>query len=105
MKIQTGNQHIHMTIGLLTLYFQLPGCHSLKEKRSIIKSITAKTQREFFISMAEIGFQDKWQESLLACVIVSNDTKHNQSLLQNIAQQITNKNPNIILLDHRIEFF
>jgi uncharacterized protein YlxP (DUF503 family) len=41
-----------MSIGILTLEIQLPGCKSLKEKRSRLKPLIARLHREFNVSVA-----------------------------------------------------
>ena len=58
-----------MTVGILSLAFHLPHCHSLKEKRSLIKPIVARLHKEFNISVVEYGCHDSWQscELLIAC--------------------------------------
>lgn len=58
-----------MTVGILTLSLHLPDCHSLKEKRRLIKPILARLHKEFNISVVEYGHQDRWQscELLIAC--------------------------------------
>jgi uncharacterized protein YlxP (DUF503 family) len=63
-----------MAVGLLTLHFHLPGCASLKEKRSRIKPILARLHREFNVSAAELARQDAWQEAVLACALVLQST-------------------------------
>jgi hypothetical protein len=58
-----------MTVGILTLTLYLPDCHSLKEKRRLIKPILARLHKEFNVSVVEYGHQDAWQscELLIAC--------------------------------------
>ncbi len=68
-------------IGLLTIHLNLPGCRSLKEKRSQLKPLLARLQREFNISVAEMGLQDKWFESIIACAMIGNDAAHLQRSL------------------------
>lgn len=60
-----------MFIGSLIVRIHIPYVHSLKEKRSIVKSITTKTKKKFNISIAEIGENDKWQIAELGMAIVS----------------------------------
>ena len=67
-----------MSIGILTLEIHLPGCMSLKEKRSRLKPLLARLHREFNISAAEVDRNDSWQETILACALVSNDPNHTQ---------------------------
>ena len=73
-----------MPIGMLTLHLLIPGCTSLKEKRSHIKPILARLQREFNLSVAEMGRLDAWQETEIACVTVSNDAGVVQHTLQSV---------------------
>lgn len=49
--------------------------HSLKEKRSVIKSLLRKTQTKFRLSIAEIGDNDLWQSSLVGAAIVGNNKR------------------------------
>jgi uncharacterized protein len=51
-----------MTVGILTLTLYLPDCHSLKEKRRLIKPILARLHKEFNISVVEYGHQDALAE-------------------------------------------
>jgi uncharacterized protein YlxP (DUF503 family) len=92
-----------MTLGLLTLHFYLPGCTSLKEKRSRLKPLIARLHREFNISVAEIGQQDAWQEAVLACALVSNDNGHTQRSLQQVHRWIEHNWPDITLIDEKLE--
>lgn len=73
-----------MALGVLTLYLYLPGCSSLKEKRSRIKPIISRLHREFNISVAEVDEQDIWQNAVIACAMISNDSAQTQRSLQKI---------------------
>jgi uncharacterized protein YlxP (DUF503 family) len=92
-----------MALGLLNLHIHLPGCSSLKEKRSRIKPLLARLHKEFNVSVAEIDLQDVWQDSVLACAYVSNDTRHTQERLQRIAHWIEANWPDVMLVDEHIE--
>lgn len=103
MKTSSFNQPISLAVGLLTVYFHIPECHSLKEKRSVIKPILAKIQNSYKVSVAEVGFQDRWQESMLACVIVGTQNSYCESVLQNIYEFIMDNFQNIVVADQKIE--
>jgi len=92
-----------MSIGILTLHIQLPGCASLKEKRSRLKPLIARLHREFNISVAEVDYQDTWQDALLACALVSNNPKHTQRALRNVTRWIETHWPDISLVDDQLE--
>jgi uncharacterized protein YlxP (DUF503 family) len=90
-------------IGLLTLHLHLPGCASLKEKRGRLKPLLARLHRQFNISAAEMGLQDKWQEAIVACGMVGNDAAHLQSALETVRKWAEANWPDGDILDTRIE--
>ena len=92
-----------MSIGLLTLHLRLPACGSLKEKRSRLKPLLARLHREFNISAAEVDLQDKWQETLIACAVVSNDTRQNQRVLQHIVNWVELDWPDVDVIAEQME--
>jgi len=92
-----------MSIGLLTLHLRIPGCSSLKEKRSRIKPLLARLHREFNVSSAEVDFLDAWQETLIACAVVSNDARQNQRLLQQIIDWVERDWPDVDVIAEQLE--
>ena len=94
-----------MSLGLLTLQIQLPGCSSLKEKRSRLKPLLARLHKEFNISIADIGRQDAWQEAVLGCALVSNDPAYTQRALAEIARWIERNWPDVSLVEDKLELY
>lgn len=92
-----------MPIGLLTLSIDIPGCQSLKQKRSRIKPLLTRLHREFNISVAEMGAQDHWSKSILACALVNSDRAHIQRSLQVIPAWIERNWPDIQVNDEVME--
>ena len=92
-----------MPIGLLSLTIEFPGCQSLKEKRSRLKPLLARLQREFNISVAEMGVQDLWSHTILACALINNDLAHIQRSLQVIPAWIEKHWPDIQITDEHME--
>ena len=92
-----------MSIGVLTLHLQLPGCKSLKEKRSRLKPLITRLHREFNISVAELSRQDVWDEATLGCVMISNDHKFSESSLQTVIHWLNKNWPDVTLVDDHIE--
>ena len=62
-----------MIIAIATWDLHLPGCHSLKEKRSVLKPLTSSLRRTLNVSVAETGQQDLWQRAEIACAVVGSD--------------------------------
>jgi uncharacterized protein YlxP (DUF503 family) len=77
-----------MPVGILTVHLQLPGSSSLKEKRGRLKPLLTRLQRQFNLSAAEMDCLDAWDEAVIACALVGNDTVHVQRSLQQVAHWI-----------------
>ncbi len=92
-----------MSIAVLTLHFHLPGCSSLKEKRSHIKPILSRLHKEFNVATAEMDLQDVWQDTVITCVTISNDVGQNQRLLQQVVAFAERNWPNLDLVEEHIE--
>ena len=52
-----------MHVLLIKLSLQIPYAHSLKDKRSQIKSLKDKLSSKFNASVAEIGSLENWQQA------------------------------------------
>lgn len=94
---------MQMIIGLLTLDLLIPHCGSLKEKRTVIKSIKDKIRNKFNVSIAEIDFQDKWQRARIAVVQVGNDYLYIEKNLNSVFT-IIEANGMIEITKHSVEY-
>lgn len=92
-----------MAIGVLTLQIHLPGCSSLKEKRSRLKPLVSRLHKEFNISVAEIGKNDAWREAVIACALVSNDRSQAERSLRVVADWIETYWPDVQVEDEQLE--
>ncbi len=91
-----------MHVAALTIELRLPGCRSLKEKRSRLKPLLAKLHQQFNISAAEIDHNDSWQFAVIACVVVSKDQGHAQRVLDRIPSWIESRRPDLQIIDDQI---
>lgn len=64
-----------MIVGVLTAQLHMQGITSLKEKRSIIKSIIGRLKTRFNISISEVDHQDNKTSAVIAMSMVSNDAR------------------------------
>lgn len=71
-------------IGLLTVELFLPESGSLKDKRRILKSIKDGFHRRYNVSVAELGYLDKWQRSVMGFCVLGNERRFLDSCLQSI---------------------
>lgn len=92
-----------MAIGLLTLHMRVPVCTSLKEKRNQIKPLITRLQKEFNVSVAELDYQDRWQETMIGCTYLSNSGAHTQRSLQKIVTWIEHHYPHLPIIQEWIE--
>ncbi|HEX9018730.1 MAG TPA: DUF503 domain-containing protein [Anaerolineaceae bacterium] len=89
--------------GTLTIHLHLPGCSSLKEKRSLIKPVLSRLHREFNVASAEVDLQDVWQDALIACATISNSAVQNERLLQQVLDFLQQNWPDLPVIDFRLE--
>lgn len=62
--------------------------YSLKEKRSITKSIVDKMHRKYNISSAEVDEMDNLNKAVVGFAVVSNNHRLNDKVLQNVLNDI-----------------
>ena len=65
-----AHSRLPMIVAIATWDLHLPGCHSLKEKRGVLKPLTIGLRRTLNVSVAETGQQDLWQRAEIACAVV-----------------------------------
>jgi uncharacterized protein len=92
-----------MSIGIMKIQLRIPGCSSLKEKRSHLKPLLHRIHKEFNVSIAELSLQDKWTETILLAAHVSNDPVHSQGELNNVYQFIQHHYPHMDVIEYSIE--
>lgn len=92
----------HVTIGLLQIDLLIPGSRSLKDKRRVIKSLKDLMHNRFNCSVAEIDYKDLWGRSRLAVCVVSDDSRHVDSQLNEIVRFASTR-PGAEMADYSIE--
>jgi uncharacterized protein YlxP (DUF503 family) len=92
-----------MVVGVLILSINLPGCRSLKEKRSRISPLLHRVHEQFNVSISETDHQDIWQKTCISCAIVSNDRTHIEKSLHEVTRFVEAHWPDEIIYDEEIE--
>jgi Uncharacterized protein conserved in bacteria len=77
-----------MFIGVATIKLHMPWVHSLKEKRMIVKSICAKVQNRYHVSIAEVEEQDIHQIAVFGIAAVAGEKAQADSILEQIVHFI-----------------
>jgi uncharacterized protein YlxP (DUF503 family) len=92
-----------MIIGLVTASVSIPEAHSLKDKRSVLKSMKDRILNRKNVSVGEVGKQDSWQLAELAFVTVAADSTTVQSRISELST-VLRSNPRCVLLTLHTEF-
>jgi len=86
-----------------TLTLHIPESQSLKAKRRVIKSITARVRNQFNVSIAEVDAHGVWQSAVLGMACVSKDASYAHGLLERVVQTISNSRFDADVADYEIE--
>ncbi len=71
-----------MVVGVMTWELHLAGCHSLKDKRRVLKSLKDRLHNQFNVSAAETAHHDLWQRAEVTVCVVATDRGHAESVLR-----------------------
>ena len=74
------------SISLLTIELMIPWARSLKDKRSAVRGLKDRLRARFNASVAEVGYQDKWQRAVIAVCIIGSDKRQLESNMSKIRQ-------------------
>jgi uncharacterized protein YlxP (DUF503 family) len=92
-----------MVIGICTIEIHLPDADSLKDKRSIVKALTARLHREFNVSCTEVDLHDVWKSTVIGVALVSTAAGHAQGVLESVVKWVERNRPDVMIVDHSIE--
>lgn len=91
-----------MTVGICRFELYLPSAQSLKDKRRLLKSLIARIQNKFNVSVAEIDDQDLRQKALVGVAVISNSSKHANQVLSKVVE-LVQREAEIVLMDYSLE--
>lgn len=60
-----------MFVAVARFTLLVPGSHSLKDKRSVVRRVKDRVQQRFHVVLSEVGGQDTWQRADLAFAVVT----------------------------------
>jgi uncharacterized protein YlxP (DUF503 family) len=64
-----------MLVGVCQIELFMSQSDSLKAKRFVLSSVKTRLRNKFNISIAETGYNDKWQRAVIGIAVVSNERK------------------------------
>lgn len=91
------------TVGLLTLELFIPEAGSLKQKRSVLKSMLEGMRARFNVSAAEVEHMDLWQRATVAVACVSNSQQFANRVLDSVVDWVES-NPRVNVSRVELEF-
>jgi uncharacterized protein YlxP (DUF503 family) len=91
-----------MSVAVIQARLLVPGCATLKEKRSVVRSLVERLRGRFPASVAEVGSLDLLQRADLGAAIVSNDPRHAAAEAEALLRHIEGC-PDVSLLERQVE--
>lgn len=92
-----------MVIAVLQVRLYAPWVHSLKEKRSVLKSLMAQIRNKFNVSVAETDAQDAHQTLVITVAVVAASRQLADSILESI-QRFVEQNTDAEVIGIETEF-
>lgn len=80
-----------MHVGVCRFTLLVPGSHSLKEKRSVLRRVKDRVRDRFGVALAEVGgaaVTDTWQRADLAFALVSGEREHARQGCEQVLRQV-----------------
>ena len=77
-----------LMVGLLRLELHLPEAQSLKDKRSIVKSLKERLRGRFNVATAELDPSEKWQLATLGVTTVGTDRRFVEGVLRSVVEWV-----------------
>ena len=93
-----------MVIGLVQAAISIPDARSLKDKRSVLRSLKDRAVARMNVSVAEVGDQDLWQSARIAFVTVAAKRDIVEGRLADIRRYLS-ADPRYVLLDVETSVF
>src|SRR5690242_7682712 len=91
-----------MFVGVLRFSLQIPGARSLKDRRSVVRSLKERAQGRLRVSIAEVGNLEDPRYATFGVAVVSNSATVCDQVLANVAS-MAGSLPDAILTDRATE--
>jgi len=92
-----------LIVGLCTIELVIPEANSLKDKRSVLKSMLEGMRSRFNISAAEVEHMDVWRRATVGIACVSNSQTFIDQVLNKVIEWVES-NPRVNVTDVQVEF-
>jgi uncharacterized protein len=92
---------VHIAVGRLDLL--LPDSNSLKDRRQVARSLTARIHQQFNVAVAESPDDQVWRRLTLVVCCISGDADHAGEAVARVAAFVEESRPDLQLLDCQTE--
>lgn len=89
------------TVGVGRWAFRVPACRSLKQKRSVVRSLRDSLRARYPVSVSETDFQDDVQRAELTAALAASDRTLAESLLGKLDDQVCS-DPRIFIIERDV---
>jgi hypothetical protein len=93
-----------MQVGVLKIKLFIPHSQSLKDKRSVVQSVTTRIKNRYNVSITEVG-GGKWQIAQLCIAYASGNHGKTRQVLHNIADFVSRERLDAEIVDHDVQIF
>lgn len=90
-----------MFVAALRFELFIPDCHTLKQKRAVVRPIVDGARRRFHVASAETGGLDKWQRADVAFAAVGGSYTHVNDVLDEVERFVWSFPEVQVLAAHR----
>ena len=77
-----------MLVALCRFDLRIRGVGSLKEKRHVIKTLTASLRQKFNVAVAEVDHQDLWQRTAIGVSTVGGEAYHLRRVMHEVERHV-----------------
>ncbi len=92
-----------MNIGFCRLELYLPAAQSLKDRRQVARSLTARIRNKFNVAVSDDGNDRSLRRLTLGVCALSNDSSHANQILSSVVSFVEESRPDLELLDYATE--
>ena len=91
-------------VGVARWVLHLPGCRSLKEKRSVVRGLRDRMISRFRVSAAETGHHDRHAMAELTAAVAAADRRHAEAVIARL-ESFVRSDPRAQVIESEIAYF